>query len=194
MKSTRYLIGSLLLGSLLACGGGSGGGSSASTTSKLSFTSTASTSSYRFVKNTTLSTANRLALDLMGPTGTTARGVAVYLAADTTKVDWVNPTTGATTGDLVTLGSAFTLGSAPRLAASKVSGDNLQVGAFQKGGSAATYGSAPILTIAFAKKDGAPKGAVTFGPESGKTLIALSGDASPSNVTITVDFGTLSVN
>jgi len=191
MKSIPYCIGTLLLGGLLACGGGFS--SSSSSTPGLGFTSTASTSSYRFVKNATLSTDTRLALDLLGPQGTAARGVALYLATDGTKVEWVNPSTGATTGSLVTTGSAFTLGSAPQLVSTKAEGATLQVGAFQKGGAAATYGTTPILTIGLALKSGTSKGTVLLGAQSGKTSIALNGDASPTNVGITVDCGSVSV-
>ena len=189
--------GLLLLGTLVSCGGGGGGGGgssdSGSSAATLAFATTAKTSEYRFVQNTSLSTSSRLVLDLLGPTGDLARGVAVFLTADTTKVTWVNPSTGSTTGSLVQAGSQFTLGPAPRLLADSVSGAALQAGIFQKGGAAATYNGTPILSVALAAKTGVTTGAVSFGATTGRQPIALSG-ASPGVVTnIAINYGTVTV-
>jgi hypothetical protein len=193
-KRTGAWTGLLLLGSLVACGGGGGGGSSsAPSATTLGFTTTATTSEYRFVKDTALSTDTRLVLDLLGPMGVPARGVAIFLAADTSKVTWVNPATGSTSGSLIQTGSQFTVGPSPTLVADKVSGAALQAGVFQKGGTAATYDGTPILSVALALNSGAATGTVTFGATSSGQSIALSG-ASPGLVTnITIDYGRVTV-
>lgn len=194
-RRTAGWMGLFLLVSLLACGGGGGGGGGSSDSSTtLSFSTTATTSEYRFAENTSLSSDSRLVLDLYGPTGTTARGVALFLTTDASKATWVNPSTGSTSGSLITVGSQFTLGSTPKLLADAASGAALQVGVFQKGGAAATYsGSTPILSVALAPVSGAASGSVTFGATSGRQSITLSG-ASPGGVTnITLNYGTVSV-
>lgn len=191
-KRTGAWMGLLLLGSLVACGGGGGGGSSsAPSATTLRFTTTATTSEYRFVKDAALSTGTRLVLDLLGPTGVPARGVAVFLAADTSKVTWVNPATGSTSGSLIQAGSQFTVGPSPALVADKASGAALQAGIFQKGGSAATYDGTPILSVALALNSSVATGTVTFGATSSGQPIALNG-ASPGVVTnITINYGTV---
>jgi len=189
------LIGLTLLATMLACGGGGGGGgsSSGSATPTLTFTTTATDDEYRFVKDTTLSTDTRLVLDLLGPSGVSARGVAVFLSADTGKVTWVNPATGSATGSLIVVGTQFNAGSSPVFAADKSSDKILQAGVFQKGGSAATCdGKSIILSVALALKSGAAAGSVTFGAV-GTRSIALSGDNPGVVKTLAINCGTVSV-
>ena len=181
------LIGLTLLATMLACGGGGGGGggsSSGSSTPTLAFatTATATDNDYRFVKNAS-STDTTLMLDLLGPTGQSAKGVAVFLTADTDKVDWVNPT----------VGSQFPLGGAPYLFAYKVSTSNLQIGIFQKGGAATTYdGTAPILTLGLKLKSRADQGTVAFGLQGSPMSLELDGKTS-QNEQITINCGKVSV-
>lgn len=174
-------IGLALLGTMLACGGGGGGGSSSATSATaLSFTTSAATSQYRFVRNES-STSTMLMLDLFGPVGQSAKGIAVFLSADSAKVDWVNPT----------VGSQFPLGGAPRLFSYKVSGSNLQVGIFQKGGTAATYGdSTPILTLGLKLKSNVDNGTVAFGLQVSPASLELDGK-SAQNEQITINCGTV---
>jgi hypothetical protein len=187
------LIGLTLLATMLACGGGGGGGSSSgSSTPTLEFTTTATDNEYRFVKDTALSTDTRLVLDLLGPTGVSTRGVAVFLSADTGKVIWVNPATGGTNGSLIEVGTQFDAGSSPAFTADKFSDKILQAGVFQKGGTAATYDGKPILSVALALKSTAAAGTVTFGAV-GTRSITLSGDNPGVVRTITIDTGTVSV-
>ncbi len=188
------LIGLTLLATMLACGGGGGGGgsSSGSATPTLAFTTTATDDEYRFVKDTTLSTDTRLVLDLLGPSGVSARGVAVFLSADTGKVTWVNPATGSATGSLIVVGTQFDAGSSPAFVADKFSERILQAGVFQKGGTAATYDGKSILSVALALKSGAAAGSVTFGAV-GTRSIALSGDNPGVVKTLAINCGTVSV-
>lgn len=187
------LVGLTLLATMLACGGGGGGGStSGSATPTLAFTTTANDGEYRFVKDTTLSTDTRLVLDLLGPKGVPARGVAVFLSADTGKVAWVNPTTGSATGSLIVVGTQFDAGSSPAFVADKFSDRILQAGVFQKGGTAATYDGKSILSVALALKSGAAAGSVTFGAV-GTRSIALSGDNPGVVKSLAINCGTVSV-
>jgi len=124
-------------------------------------------------------------LELMGPSGTQGKGVAFFLTADTTKVNWVHPT-GAT-GSHVAAGTVFPLGNAPKLSVDKVTGNQLQVGLFQKGGTATTLGSAPILSLALDLKSATiAKGTVSLASQSGKQAVLLAADGTLSPITISI--------
>lgn len=200
-RRTTGWMGLFLLVSLLACGGGGGGGGgSSSSSTTLSFSTTATTSEYRFVENTSQSSDSRLVLDLYGPTGITARGVAIFLTTDTSMATWVNPSTGSSTGSLITVGSQFVVDKSPKLVKSLVSDstpENLQVGVFQKGGAAVTYSSStPILSVALAPVPGAASGTVKFVAASSPdtpSSIFLSGDDPGIVQGITIKCGTVSV-
>jgi hypothetical protein len=192
----RTIHGFALLGIALlaACGGGGGGGTTQNSpqtqtyATSLSYADPTSTG-YRFVLNAASSTSTRVVLDLMGPVGTSARGVAVYLSASSAAVDWATPGSGQS---LTAAGGAFNLGGSPRLIATKLESGNLQAGVFQKGGSPATYGTAPILSVALSLKSNVSKGQVILGAQSGQQSIVLNADGTTS--AISPAFGTLSAN
>jgi hypothetical protein len=177
---------------LAACSGGGGG--NVSNTAQPAFASALSyqnpgATGFRLVKNTSNSSNTYLELDLIGPSGTQAKGVAFFLEADNAMVTWVHPTGASTT--FTVPGNVFPTGSSPQMLMDKVVGSQLQVGIFQKGGSATMLGDAPILSLALELKGTAvPKGTVGFGSPSGKQAVLLNTDASLSNITLNV--GTLS--
>jgi len=104
-------------------------------------------------------------------------------------VNWVHPS-GAT-GSHVAPGTVFPLGNAPKLSVDKVTGNQLQVGLFQKGGSATTLGGTPILSLALDLKGTTiAKGAVNLASQSGKQAVLLAADGSLTPISISV--GTLS--
>jgi hypothetical protein len=196
MKTITCILGTLSLVLLSACGGGGGATPTPTPTPTPDPVTYATTlayqdpaaSGFRLVKNAS-STNTRLVLDLVGPSGTQAKGVAFFLATDAAKVTWVHPTNIA--GSHVVAGTVFPLGTSPQLLKDKVQGGQLQVGLFQKGGTATTLGSAALLTLALDLNGAAvAKGAVDLGPQSGKQAVVLNADGTQSTITISV--GTLS--
>lgn len=196
MKNIHLFAG---ISSLLLLGACGGGGSDSTTppppppppppsyATALAYQDPAGTG-FRLVRSAA-STDTRLVLELLGPSGTQGKGVAFFLSADTTKVNWVHPS--GITGSHVAAGTVFPVGSAPRLSADKVTGNQLQVGLFQKGGSATTLGSAPILSLALDLKGATiAKGPVNFASQSGKQAVLLAADGSLTPISLSV--GTLS--
>jgi len=193
MKTSVSVLGLLSLALLTACGGGSAPSGTITPpptpASSLSYQDPTA-AGFRLVKNTTTSTSTRLVLDLIGPSSTTtAKGVAFFLTTDTSKVTWVHPS--GSSGSCIAVGTVFPLGSAPKLLADKVNGNQLQVGIFQKGTTATTLGNAPILSLALDLKGAAvPKGTVSLSPASANPAKVLNADGTLSDITINV--GTLS--
>jgi hypothetical protein len=187
MKSPSIIFCALSLALLSACGGGGDKPvDPASYATTLSYQNPDSTG-FRLVKNATASSTSRLVLDLVGPSGTQAKGVALFLVTDGAKAAWVHPTGAA--GSCVAPGSVFPLGAAPQLKADKVEGAQVQVGLFQKGGSAVTLTDASLLSLGLNLKGATvAKGAVSLG--SGKQAMVLNGDGTLSPITISL--GTLS--
>ncbi len=190
MNAIAPLLSVLALTLLCGCGG-AGGSSGApaqpSAASGLAYEDPAATG-FRLVKNAGASTATHLVLDLVGPSGTLTKGVALFLTADAGKVIWVHPT-GAT-GTVVAPGAVLPLGAAPHLAADKVVGGQLQVGLFQKAAAATTLGDAPLLSVALELNGaGVAKGPVDLALSCGKRAVLLNPD--DSLVTLAVGLGSL---
>jgi hypothetical protein len=179
MNAFAPFLSVLALTLLCGCGGsgsGDAGPAQPSAATGLAYQDPAATG-FRLVKNAGASTATRLVLDLVGPSGTQTKGVAFFLTADATKVTWVNPTGAA--GTVVAPGAVLPLGSAPQLAADRVAGGQLQVGLFQKAGAATTLGDAPLLSLALELNGtGVAKGPVDLAPSSGKAAVLLNPDDS----------------
>jgi hypothetical protein len=147
------------------------------------------TGTYQLKKNTTLSTAGHLVLDLVGPAATTGTGVTATFSADTTKVTWVNVAAGDPASTFVQNGDAFTLGAAPQILKGKVAGNVLQVTAAQKGTAGPVALNVPLLRIALDLKAAQGTGAITFTADSTKCQVV---DGTGTIGAITVTVGTLS--
>lgn len=165
-------------------------------TSATAFTRTAGTlaytdpaaGTYRLVRNATLSTTTHLVLDLLGPVGTSGRGVGFYLSADTTKVNWVK-VSGAD-AELVQNG-AFTLGAGTQLLKAKATGDVLQAGVYQKGSAVpavAFTATGALARVALDLKGNPALGAITFSAVAPKAVVLP--DTGPQTL-ITISVGTL---
>ncbi len=146
------------------------------------------TGTYLLKKNTTLSTATHLVLDLVGP-ATTGCGITATFSADTTKVTWVNVAAADPANTFVQNGAAFTLGTAPQILKGKVAGNILQAAVSQKGTGSPVSLNVPLLRIALDLKAGLPTGAVTFTADAAKCQVL---DGSGAITGITVAVGTLS--
>ena len=101
-----------------------------------------------------------LVLNLQGPKGTQAFGVAFFLAVGEDAVGWAAPPKG--TGFFRCGRGWEPGGSEPRLARAKVQGGLIQVGLFQRDKAAVWLGTTPILSLALDLKSGAAPGKVDF--------------------------------
>ena len=171
----------------LACSGGGGGGTTTpppppkTIADTLTYTDPSGTS-FRLVRNASLSTSSKLVLDLMGPAGT-GQGVAFIVSADQTKVTWSNPpSSGSLAANLV-----FTLGSGTQAYVGKVTGDQLQGAAFQKPGTPAVNLAQPLMRISLDLKSNIPVNTSVPLSFTGGNQLPTSGGPS----TITVAVGTL---
>lgn len=180
------------LGLLLACGGGGGGGSTPAPTKSIADTLTYTnppSGTYTLVKNTAKSTASHLVLDLLGPAGSVS-GVGFYLAADQTKVTW----TTVDPGDAEKVKSAVFI---TPLITSKVSGDSLQAGVYQKGltGAVSATASTVLASVALDLKSGlSVNTAITLSAPAGKAVILNPPANSQVTTGVGIGVGTLVAN
>ncbi|MDE3244906.1 MAG: hypothetical protein KGN80_02375, partial [Acidobacteriota bacterium] len=147
---------------------------------------------YTLVKDTALSTSTHLVLNLMGPVGTQGTGVGFFLSADTSKVAWSKP---SGSDAILAHNGAFDLGAAPQFAVAKNSGDQLQVGFYQKGATkpAVTFTASSVLaSVALDLKSNVPVGASgNLSAIAGKAVLT-QGSGAPVPITITP--GTVTAN
>jgi hypothetical protein len=166
------LPGILALAALLACGGGGGGASGPAPSPSPVYATTLSYTDpggagFRWLRNSSLSTAGKLVLDLTGPTGQSGQGVAFILSTDATKVAWAAPPSAQ--GLVENL--VFNLGTTTPVLVGKDAGQGTLQGAiFQKSGTQ-SFGQ-PLARVCLQLKAGtvavnAPV-AITF--VSGNTL------------------------
>ncbi len=185
------MVAALGLAAFLACGGGGGGSTPAPPPKTIADTLTYSNPSgtYALVKNTSKSTATHLVLDLVGPAGSVS-GVGFYLSADQTKVTW----TTVDSGDAEKVKSSTFSNT---LVKSKVSGDTLQAGVYQKGTTAAVTATAStvLASVALDLKSGVAVGAnANLTAVAGKALILNApANATPTSA-ITLAVGSLTAN
>jgi hypothetical protein len=193
MHRSQALLLVLALALLLACGGGSNNppaNPAATVATSLAYTNPGG--SYQLVRNTTLSTATHLVLDLTGPAAPVpARGFGLVLTlGSSTKAAWVPVTAGGS--NYLAEGAVFALGSAPRAIVGRTlnGGTDLQLGLFQKGTAvpAATLGAAVLGSVALDLAPGTAPGTVTLSAVAGKAFI--QGEDGVA-VAITPSIGTL---
>lgn len=188
MNASKAALSILALAALSACGGG-GGGTGTTTpppppktiADHLDYTAPTS-GTYILVKDAS-STPTHLVLDLLGPAGALTSGVGFYLSADSNKVTWAKVASGD--AEYIQNG-AFNLGTGTQLIKSKVAGDQLQAGVYQKGATVApvTLTSTTVLAkVALDLKSNVPLGAVNFSAVSGKAVVT-NGSASPAAITL----------
>ena len=182
------LIPAVALGLLAACSQGSNPVTPAPTyASKLHYVNPAATG-WRLEADATTNDTAHLVLNLVGPTGTATKGAAFFLTCDATKAGWGS---AGGTDNYAKAGSLLSLGSAPQLFKSKLSGGDLQVGIFQKGGTAATLSASPVVSVALDLKATtlAQGTAVSLAATGAKQAIQLDATGTTQNITVTV--GTL---
>ena len=193
LRFTHQALSALCLASLLACGGGGGGGGGGSaippktTADTLSYSNPYGT--YMLVKNATKSTATHLVLDLVGPAGSVS-GVGFYLTADQTKVTW----TTVDSGDPEKVKSSTFVNT---IAKSKVTGDTLQAGIYQKGTNppVGATASTVLASVALDLRSSVPvNSSISLAAIAGKAII-LNPPANPNPTSIiTISCGSLTAN
>jgi hypothetical protein len=195
---TQGFLTALSLAFIIACrssGPSNGGTNSTVVTVKtiadtLNYSDPAS-GSYRLVKNAAKSSASHLVLDLVGPSGSLS-GVGFYLTADQTKVTW----TTVDTGDAEKIKSSVFSNT---LVKSKVTGDTLQAGIYQKGTTGAI--NAATTTVLASVALDLRRGMVIANPPtvglaavSGKAIILNPPGSATSTSAINIAMGALVAN
>jgi len=145
------------------------------------------TGSYRLVKNTGLSTATHLVLDLTGVGTTNGAGIAFTFTVDTAKATWAKVIPADT--EYTQNGTVLTLGTAPLALKGKVATTTLTGVVGQKGTGASVPLTGVLARVALDFKAGATVGAVTLTSPKAQILQA---DGTISTVAIVP--GTLTTN
>jgi len=181
-----FLLGPGLV-ALLACRGSSGPAAPGAG-SRLVYTDPPAVG-YRLEADPGSNASAHLKLNLVGPAGTRARGVALFIAVDESRAAWTAPADGA--GLVQNLG-VWDPGAGPAspLVAKSANG-SLQAGLFQKDGTPVLVGSAPLARFALDLEPRAAPGPVALAAPSGKQSVCLDehGQLQP----ITLGLGTLVV-
>ena len=187
------LVSCAALLTLLVLAGCKGSGTSVATpaatptATSLAYTNPTS-GTYLLTKNTTLTTATHLVLDLTGPAATTGSGVSATFSADTTKVTWTKVSSLDST--YVEAGGTFNLGTTPQILKGKIIGSTLQVAAAQKGTGSPVALNAPLLRIALDLNAAQPVGSVALAALSTNHQCQVL-DSSGNLTDIVVTVGTL---
>lgn len=183
--SFRILLVAPVLAILAACGGGHDSTPPIAAT-KLHYVNPPA-SGFRLEVEPATNDKPHLVLNLVGPSGTAASGVAFFLTCDATKASWGNP---GGSDPFAKAGTAFTLGPVPLFKSKQpLSTGDLQVGLFQTGAAAATLGIAPIVSVALDLKPSSGMLAgtsVDLAPTKGKTSKYLDGLGADQTMTIGV--------
>lgn len=190
MTNPKFAIATLALSTLLACGGGGGNPPPPpppkSIADTLVYTNPSASGSYQLIKDTA-STPGHLMLDLVGPASTNLSGVGFYLTADSTKVTW------SLLGSDRVVSSFFS----STIIKSKVTGDTLQAGVYQKGTTPAvtTTGSTVLATIVLDLKSNIPVNtSISLSAPTGKAILLNPPGPGQATTPISIVVGSLVAN
>lgn len=177
-----------LLSLVVNCGGGGGGSTPTPTptptfASKLAYTNPPATG-YRLEVDPATNNTGNLKLNLVGPSGEASKGIAFYLTATGTMVDFTSAMGGSQ--NYLKEGTVLTLGSTPQLFKVKYDSakNELSAGLFQKSGFA-QLATAPIATVGLTLKSNVTAGPVSLGVGGKKTVI-VDGTGTPKEITLGV--------
>lgn len=183
---TKRILLPALLGTLLACGGGGGGGTPAPAKASSLVYADPTAGTYLLKKNTTLSSAGHLVLELWGPAGATGCGVTAAFTLGGTAASFHNVNAADAAGTYVANGTAFDLGAGTPILKGKVTGAVLSATVAEKGTAAPKALDKPLLRFALDLQAGlAPGAAATLAPDAAKCKILLA-DGTLAPITIAV--------
>ena len=190
----RLLLGTSLLALLAACGGGSSGGSSNSPNiaTKLVYTNnpSATAADWRVEVDPATNSTTTVNLRVYGPTGTSVQGATVFLSCDGSRTAWAQP--AGATDSYALAGSALNFTQGPdttvQLFKSRLSGSDLQVGAYQKTGTAALSADHPLFSVALSLKPKLEPGVASPLATASRSSIYLDGTGEHA---VTLKVGTL---
>jgi len=182
MKNTaKFLLASLTIGTILACGGGSGGGGGTTGASKLNYTNPTS-GDFRLEATGGTGTGT-ITLALKGPSNVRARGANFGFTADSAKARFVNQ--GGS--NYASNGAVFDLGNAPRIFKAVLDNGSVRVSMGQKGNNVGAKSlDGTIATVQLQIQSGAQSGAVSLSALPATVLLE-----NGSEQTVTVSIGML---
>ena len=165
----------LLFLAMVSCGGGGDGAAPepAGPATRLHYVNPPS-AGFRLVADPATNDTRHLVLNLVGPVGRPAQGVAMFLTCDGTRVSWGAP---GGSDPHARAGSAFTLGAVPLFISRQPQGtSDLQVGLFQTGAAPVILDGASILSVALDLKADCLSGSrITLAPTDQKASQYLDG-------------------
>jgi len=185
---------------LLACGGSTSNPTPGVPSATVLHYESPGTQGFRLEAHAGTNDTAHLVLDLVGPTGVQAQGVAFFLTCDPAVASWSSP---GGDGTFARAGTVFDLSQGPtatvQLFRSKVTGAgaNLQVGIFQKNGTVTLPPGAALVSVALDLAGKTPKvgATVALSAAQGKvsTWLDATGTLQPltSQQAGTVDVGIL---
>lgn len=192
MKTLTTLSALLTLGLLVSCGGGGGGSTPPPTPATgLSYTDPAS-GNFKLVKNTGLSTASHLVLDLVGPAAANGNGFALFLSVDSSKATWSKVASADV--DYAQNGTVFTLGTGTTIFKAKVTGNDLQVGLSEKGNATGKALNGTLCRVALNLNTAAglqPGAAISLTADATKNTVLYPAGTTPVTASVPVAVGTL---
>lgn len=178
-------LGLFLLSCLVACGGGSGASAPGSTgtgtdgagATRLVYTNNpaATAADWRLEVDPATNRTGTLLLKVLGPTGQSVQGATLFLSCGGTRSAWTKP---AGANDPYALPGGLDLVNGGQDAAvplfrSRLSGGDLQVGAYQKTGSFTLAADRPLFSVALGLKSGVAAGSENLALTSGRVSIFL---------------------
>ncbi len=186
MNARTLLTSTVLIGSLLACGGGGGStDNQPKTATSLTYTDP-TTGTYQLRKNTSLSTATHLVLELWGPATTSGCGVSLTLTLSGTGAAWQKVQATDAAGVYAANGTAFNLGSGTPILKSKVTGGTLVATVAEKGTATPKTLDKALIRVAMDLQAGTTQGAQVLLTPDAATCQVLLADGTLAPVTVAV--------